>query len=179
VDPWSPIVISLEGALKFSSAAGGVAFDLAATGTPKRIPWPDTPDDAWLVLDRNGNGMIDNGREMFGNFTPLADGTRAAHGYVALGELDANKDGALTTSDPAFTRLAIWRDFTRNGITETGELANLGDVGIVSISLRVKESRRTDAWGNIFRYRTQVSFASGAVRYSWDVYFPVPQSDGG
>jgi hypothetical protein len=174
VDPWSPIAISLDGGLKFSSAAGGVVFDLASTGAPRRIPWPRTAGDVWLVLDRNGNGTIDDGREMFGNFTRLADGTPAPNGYVALAELDTTGDGRLTAADVAFGQLRLWLDRVRNGVTDTGELITLGDAGITELSLRYKESKRTDRWGNVFKYRSNVRFSSGDMRHAWDVYFPVP-----
>lgn len=149
-------------------------FDLASTGAPRRIPWPRTAGDVWLVLDRNGNGTIDDGREMFGNFTRLADGTPAPNGYVALAEWDTSGDGRLTAADMAFGQLRLWLDRVRNGVTDTGELIALGDAGIVELSLRYKESKRTDRWGNVFKYRSNVRFSSGDMRHAWDVYFPVP-----
>lgn len=88
----SPIAVSLSGGLNFSSAEEGVPFDLTGNGVPRRYAWPVSAGDGWLALDRNGNGLIDNGRELFGDRTILADGTSAANGFTALAELDVNGD---------------------------------------------------------------------------------------
>jgi len=139
--------------VRFSGAADGVLFDFAVTGTPQRIAWPRTGDNAWLVLDRNGNGTIDNGRELFGNRTQLADGTLAPHGFDALAELDLNGDGVIDRNDAEFERLALWRDTMRDGISERSELLTLRAAGVVAISVNYRESRRTDEYGNVLSTR--------------------------
>ena len=174
VDPWSPILIALDDPLELSSDVEGVVFDLASNGTPRRIPWPTHPGVAWLVLDRNANGVIDNGREMFGNFTLLASGTRAKNGYLSLAEFDTNHDGRITSADSVFGQLRLWRDTVRNGVTDAGELLSLQSLEVVEISLDYKKSQRTDRWGNRFRFRAPVRFSSQQVVYSWDVFLPPP-----
>lgn len=170
VEPWSPIIVNLDGGLKLSNAAGGVPFDFFAKGATHRIAWPMDSEDAWLVLDRNGNGAIDDGRELFGNRTELSDGTWARQGFVALREFDINKDMVIDQSDPIFSRLALWKDTARDGITQAGELLSLSSVGIVAISVDERTSGKVDEWGNRFRYRAPVTFASGKKRFAYDVF---------
>jgi hypothetical protein len=170
VEPWTPIIVNFSGALKLSGAADGVLFDFAATGSPQRMAWPLSPDNAWLVMDRNGNRTIDDGRELFGNRTPMSNGTRAPDGFAALEEFDGNRDGVVDARDPGFERLALWQDVVRDGTAEPSELVSLETAGVVSISVNYRESKRRDEWGNLFRYRAPVSFASGRVRFAYDVF---------
>ena len=105
-------------------------------------------DDALLVWDRNANGQIDTGAELFGDFTPLPNGTLAPNGFAALAALDSNGDGILDASDPAFAELKLWRDADQNGVTGAGELISLADAGIVSLNLAHTLKNQTLANGN-------------------------------
>ena len=95
--------------LRFSSPQDGYVFDIRANGKPVRVSWPLSENTYWLALDRNGNGAIDNGAELFGNVTPLQGGGTAAHGYIPLGEFDDNDDGRIDRQDKIYTRLVLWR----------------------------------------------------------------------
>jgi len=171
---YSPIVLGLSAAKpRFSSAEKGVLWDINGLGKVRRVAWPVDGNTAWLALDRNGNGFIDSGSELFGNTTPLSDGGFAEHGYLVLAEYDVNKDGRIDARDPVFASLRLWQDFRRNGICESGELVGLAESGILSLSLKAKASEHRDRWGNRFRYRAKVQYREGPKRaFSYDV-FPV------
>jgi hypothetical protein len=170
---YSPIIIDLSGrGVEMSSLADGVVFDLNGYGDLRRIAWPASPDNGWLALDRNHNGRVDGGNELFGTATPLMKGGFAENGYEALAELDENHDGMIDRADPLFASLVIWLDLNRNGVSEAGELTALRDVGIAAISLDVRQSARTDRWGNRFTLRSKVIFSTPPERFSYDV-FPV------
>jgi hypothetical protein len=167
----SPIILNLSGNVTLSGRDDGVMFDLFGNNTPERLPWPTSPDEGWLVLDRNGNGAIDNGGELFGNLTLMPDGKRASNGFIALGVLDTNGDGRIDAADEAFGRLKMWRDWNRDGISSADDLVPLSSVGITALSLDYALSRKLDRWGNLFRYRAKVFFGTGHERFAYDVIF--------
>jgi hypothetical protein len=177
----SPVLIDLAGdGFSLTDAAGGVDFDLGGDGVRERRAWT-TPnsDDAWLAVDRNGNGTIDGGKELFGTAAPQSpppDGEER-NGFLALGEYDkaengGNGDGVIDSRDAVYGRLRLWLDSNHNGVSEPEELHGLPQFGLAVLELKYRTSKRTDEHGNQFRYRAKVSDGHGgqAGRWAWDVY---------
>jgi hypothetical protein len=157
-------VIDLMGnGCDLTSLANGVYFDITATQRPLRVAWIQK-DEAWLALDRNGNGVIDDGAELWGSATPLSSGKRAGNGFVALAEFDANKDGMISAADPIYAQLRLWQDVNRDGVSEANELIPLAKTGVVGIELSYRELPWRDMHGNWFRYRAGLHSAPSASR---------------
>ena len=173
----TPILISV-GNKKYdlTDAAGGVNFDIDANGTPEHISWTTAAsDDAFLALDRNGNGTIDNGAELFGDATQQPAAT-VKNGFLALAEYDkaangGNGDGKITSADAVFASLRLWQDVNHNGVSEAGELKNLAALDVTGIELKYHVERKKDKYGNQFRYRGKVSSVkkSTVAKEAYDV----------
>jgi len=131
-----PLAIDLngDGVIATTTMEAGVNFDLDNNGFAEQAAWV-APEDGLLVVDKNNNGFIDDGAELFGTETTLKNGQKAHSGFEALAELDSNKDNQISSLDTAFNTLKIWQDQNHNGIAESAELLTLASQGIQSISL--------------------------------------------
>ena len=179
-NPWCPILIDMENdGIRLTGLDDPVWFDIDADGTRDLMAWTDR-SEGLLTLDRNGNGTVDDGSELFGNATRLSDGTRALNGYLALAELDSqvfggNEDGRIDPTDAAFGSLRLWTDRNHDGVSQPAELQTLDQAGLRRIGLDYRRSQRTDRYGNQFRFlgRAWKEGRNGVVRpiLTWDVFF--------
>jgi hypothetical protein len=179
----TPIIVDVLGnGYNLTNAAGGVDFDINSDGVKGRVSWTAAgSDDAFLVLDGNGDGMITLGAELFGYWSPQP-ASNNRNGFLALAEFDkpldgGNGDGVINADDEVFEKLRLWQDKNHNGISEADELHRLPEFSVWIIDLKYKESKRTDEHGNRFRYRAKVwrSREPKAGRWAWDVFL-VPAS---
>lgn len=147
-----PLVLDLNGDGKIDtvrSSESTAYFDLDSNGFAEKTGWVGK-NEALLVLDRNEDEMINNGKELFGDQTLLKDGkTYASSGFEALAEFDDNLDGVIDSNDQIFTKLRVWRDNNSDGATDAGELGGLTELGIVSIGLNYVQTGFVDSSNNI------------------------------
>jgi len=185
----SPIIIDTGGeGFHLTSAENGVTFDIQGDGQPMRIAWT-APGyyNAFLALDRDGSGTITSGKELFGNITAQPQ-SATPNGFLALAEFDkpengGNGDGVIDEQDAVFSKLVLWIDDNHDGISQPSELHKLSEFGIHSLSIGYFESRKTDEFGNQFRYKARVNprkedrdsrdetVAGEVGRWAYDVFF--------
>lgn len=175
----SPVLVDVLGnGFDLTNLARGVVFDINNNGIPKGVSWTAAGgDDSFLALDRNGNGKIDSGGELFGNNTPQSPSPNGKNGFIALADFDkiengGNDDGLINRKDSIFPLLRLWQDINHNGVSENAELKTLSAVGLARIDLDYRKSRKQDEHGNLFRYRAKVRDKNDAQigRWAWDVF---------
>ena len=181
--PGSPILLDMSGrGYRLTSLANGVMFDITGDGQPEQVSWTAAnAENAFLAYDRNGNGTIDDGTELFGTATPVQpagdpDLQTASNGFEALRFFEAAvsttlSDDRVTPGDPAFSSLLLWTDRNHNGVSEPDELVKASDAGLSSIGLNYREGRRRDRFGNEFRQAAVASWDSGRRDVVFDVWF--------
>jgi hypothetical protein len=166
----SPIVLDLDGnGVSTSAAAQGVRFDLLGSGQASQVGWT-AGGDGLLAIDLNGNGRIDDGTELFGTGTLLANGMRASNGYQAMAQYDTNHDGRLDAGDAQFAQLRVWVDANHDGVTGPGELRTLAQLGIASIALDAAAGT-TVQHGNLLGLTSTYTTTDGATHETADVWF--------
>lgn len=176
----SPILINFsQGRYELTGSTDPVLFDIGASGSLVRITWTAAgADEAFIWLDRNGNGRVDDGGELFGNATSLMNGKRAINGFEALKEFDDNHDGVIDAKDAVWDRLLLWRDLNHDGVSQANEIQPIRESRVLAISLDYHWSGRRDQHGNTFRYESKVLLKpddpfSGVVepRPLYDIFF--------
>ena len=176
----SPILIDMSSntaQYHLTSASDGVMFDLNDDGVKERLSWTAAGSSVgFLAMDRNGNGSIDSGNELFGNFTRKRDGTRARSGFEALADLEdpAHRDGEITPLDSAYSGLLLWLDDNHDGLSSASELTPLANAGIAGIDTSYVTRRRRDKYGNRYRYEGHAMIVENGrlrPRRLFDVFF--------
>ena len=173
----SPIIIDMNGdGVKTTAQGKHTYFDHDGNGFAENTGWVDS-NDALLVLDRNQNGLIDDGKELFGSNTLLSSGKRAQNGFEALAEFDENRDGVIDAADSVWSRLQLWQDKNQNGLVDEGELLSLSNTQITAIGLKYLKGDKKDENGHEHRETSQVTWADGHQTDATDVWFKVDKGD--
>lgn len=184
----SPIIVDTTGkGFRLTSAAEGVVFDILGSGQPVKMAWTAAGSgNAFLALDRNHNGRIDSGKELFGNVTEQPE-SPDPNGFLALAEFDkpengGNGDGIIDKRDAVFSHLLLWIDENHDGISQPNELHTLPELGVFSLGLHYRDDKHSfDQYGNWFHYQAAVNpdprdGESKDGRVTYDVFFEVDQS---
>nr|WP_257392445.1 calcium-binding protein [Neisseria meningitidis] len=168
---YDPLTLDLDGdGIETVATKGfaGALFDHRNQGIRTATGWV-AADDGLLVRDLNGNGIIDNGAELFGDNTKLADGSFAKHGYAALAELDSNGDNIINAADAAFQSLRVWQDLNQDGISQTNELRTLEELGIQSLDLAYKDVNKNLGNGNTLAQQGSYTKTDGTTAKMGDL----------
>lgn len=188
--PGSPIIIDTDKRANYdlTSLNEGVMFDIDGDGIVELVAWTKADSTvAFLALDRNGDGTINSGKELFGNHTR----PDARNGFQALSLMAAESNGGIfrgsvSSDDPIYARLLLWTDTNHNGISERSELRR-ASAALSEIGVSYTPTNRQDEFGNVFAYRgwAHLRTANGRNRATsaeddairsiviWDVYFKV------
>ena len=161
----SPLVIDIDAnGIATYGVQKGVFFDIDSDGFAEKTAWINGKD-AFLAIDRNGNGIIDNASELFG------DSEIYANGFEALKALDSNGDGIIDTNDIAWEQLLLWQDAINDGVSQADELITATDAGIAYIELNYKNQQVTDENGNEHRQTATVHWQDGHTTVIEDIWF--------
>jgi hypothetical protein len=172
----TPLVLDLNGdGVRTVSIDAGIKFDIGATGQAVDVGWVSA-QDGFLALDRNHDGKISDGSELFGSATQLSTGGKAQDGFDALRDLDTNHDGVINASDAQFSELTVWSDSNQDGISQADEIHSLSDEGITQISLDAQHHVVRDE-GNWIGLESNFSTLDGATHAMADVWLRINQGD--
>lgn len=167
---YSPIVLDLNGDGIHSTALidSKGSFDLFGTGHAVQSGWISS-GDAFLAVDANGNGRVDDVSELFG-------GADRGVGFAKLASFDSNHDGLVNSADAHFAELRIWQDLDGNHVTDAGELRTLAEAGIASLNTAFVD-QSIDQLGNVLGEAGSATRADGSAMDMVDVYFNVYAED--
>ncbi len=180
-----PLLLALDGGpIRLTRASGGAGFDGDGDGVPEQVAWPRRGTGAaFLVLDLNGNGTIDDAAEMLGQAVSGPWHSRAPsapeNSFQTLAAYDANGDGVIDHRDPVFAQLRLWTDRNRDGVSQPDELTTLAAAGVQAIDLSYQAVARRDGFGNYFRYRATVRLTNGRRVPIWDVFLGMARGPAG
>lgn len=113
-----PLVLNLS-TDQVRLTGSSVAFDLNSDGSKEKLATLAS-GSAYLVLDRNHNGKIDNGSELFG--------PASGDGFSDLSQLDSDQNGWIDENDAAYAQLAVWNP--------GGNMESIADAGVGAVALQ-------------------------------------------
>jgi hypothetical protein len=156
----SPIVVDLgNNGIDLGQAGVGVYFDVNADGVRDHVQWVRRGgDEGFLAIDRTGNGLIDDGAELFGVGTPMVlEGRNAPNGFVGLAQYDSrqlggNDDGRISILDAIWPQLRVWIDANADGVSTGNEMRTLRSVGLTALDTIPRIRKHVDAAGNLIPY---------------------------
>lgn len=167
-EEYHPVVFDLDGdgleLVEFDMS--GLTFDMDGDGIRDMTGWVGA-DDGFLVLDRNGNGFIDDGSEI----SYITDVVGAQTDLEGLRAFDTNGNGLLDQGDANFASFQIWRDVNQDGVSQQSELRSLADYGVTVINL-LRRPTGQDSTGenrNVISALSDYFFADGAIGTIGDV----------
>lgn len=154
----SPLIFSLDNnPIALTGLDDPVRFDINGDGILNTVGWTAPgPSQGFLAVNVNGNGRIDDGRELFGDSTSLPDGTRASNGLAALAAFDTNFDQRVDSTDENWAQLLVWVDSDHDGQSAPSELFSPSDFDIRWLKYLPIESRHRDSNGNMLRYKAHL-----------------------
>ena len=168
----TPVVLDLNGdGIRTLSIDAGVQFDILANGLATQTGWISS-GDGLLVMDRNGDQIINDGSELFGSATTLSDGLASPDGFTALRELDSNHDGLINQSDISFKDLKVWIDSNSNGLSSLSEIKTLNELAIRQLNLNAATSDARDN-GNLLGLTSSFETTDGRKHDLADVWFAI------
>jgi trimeric autotransporter adhesin len=175
----SPIVIDThKDGIRLGPAGRTVLFDVNADGSADTVQWVrPRGDEAFLTLDRNRNGVVDDGSELFGVGTPLIEGGTAPNGFVGLAQYDqpllgGNDDGLISNADAVWPELKLWLDTNADGVATRNEMRRPESLGLTSFGIIPRVRRYIDDAGNSLPYWAWAGATGRPARTMMvDVYF--------
>jgi Ca2+-binding RTX toxin-like protein len=175
IRPADPLTFDLDGdgiETRAVSSSNSVMFDFNGNGIKTNTGWV-SPDDGFLVFDRNGNEAIDNASELFSDYTPLYAGGRAVDGFSALLQEDTNKDGIVNNLDANWNNLRVWQDVNSDGISQGEELRTLDELGITGLYVAKTNTSQHLGGGNRIKGVGTFTKGDGSTGQMADVYLNV------
>ncbi|MBQ3512401.1 MAG: calcium-binding protein [Lachnospiraceae bacterium] len=176
--PRDPLIIDFKTTgIDLCSLTDGVNFDLDNNGYAEKTAWIGT-EDGFLALDRNANGCIDNGGELFGDQVDIGEGRLSSSGFEALSILDDNGDKVIDEKDECYSKLLIWVDVNHNGYSEANELNSLTYYEIKEIQLNHTEGSMVDeSTGTMLSESAKVVYQNASETTISEFWFPINASD--
>ncbi|MBR5684101.1 MAG: calcium-binding protein [Ruminococcus sp.] len=173
--PRDPLIIhfSNEEKIVLTNLDNGVNFDLDNNGFEETTAWIGT-EEGFLAYDINGNKIIDNGGELFGDKFMMSNGKISSNGFEALASLNENDDLVINKDDMAFSKLSVWFDYNHNGKTDKNEMKTLEDLSIINIGFVPESDGTVHIDSNVLEAESAlVTFSDNTTKKISEFWFPV------